>query len=202
MNVFVFFTDRLQILVNNIPNQEVGSFFSLTFNELLTLVVAISGVWIAICQFRKQMRESRESAKQTQKENWYLSVIVLPQIESINAFYRYIIDDCISDLHDANFSRLTTIGITAMSQDDLGWIANNQEMYKEKINSFFDHITSMARSYSPGLAISLSNLVMELEDDSIDLLNPLKGRSDNEKVRRVILGNKQRFISALYNNLT
>lgn len=124
-----------------------------------------------------------------------------PQIESINDFYKSIINDCIADLNDLTFSRLTTIGATALSQEDLEWIANKQEGCKEKINSFFDHITSMVRSYSPDLAISLSDLVMKLEDNSIELLNPLTGRSTNEEIRKLILENKQQFITALYNRL-
>lgn len=78
MSVLTFSVDKSRILVNNISNSEVSPFLSLTFNELLTLILAFSGIWIAISQFRKQMAENRKSAKQTQKENWYLSVIVLP----------------------------------------------------------------------------------------------------------------------------
>lgn len=201
MNVLVFSGKKIQILVSNVSAPESVSFFSLTFNELLTFIVACFGIWIAISQFRKQMKENREAAKQTQKENWYLSVIVLPQIESINHFYKSIIDNCIEDLNGITFNRLTRVGVTALSQNDLEWIANKQERYKENINSFFDHIIFMIKSYSPDLAISLSDLIMQLEDASIGILNPLTGRNTNEEIRRLILKNKQQFITALYASL-
>lgn len=47
------------IAVRVIAFEDNSSFCSLTLNEILTLVLTIVGVWVAICQFRNEMRKNR-----------------------------------------------------------------------------------------------------------------------------------------------
>ena len=60
------------IAVRVIAFEDNSSFCSLTLNEILTLVLTIVGVWVAICQFRNEMRKNRNetiNAINEQKKN-------------------------------------------------------------------------------------------------------------------------------------
>lgn len=55
---------------------------SITLGDILTIL----GFVIAIWQFTKQMKESRKVNDAAQRENWFLNVIVLPQLDQIMIF--------------------------------------------------------------------------------------------------------------------
>lgn len=51
-------------------------------------IIAILSILFAIYQFRKQMALSRQEHVDSQKETWFLNVIVLPQLPEIKGFYK------------------------------------------------------------------------------------------------------------------
>ena len=51
-------------------------------------IIATLSILFAIYQFRKQMALSRQEHVDSQKETWFLNVIVLPQLPEIKGFYK------------------------------------------------------------------------------------------------------------------
>lgn len=168
---------------------EKDSFFEFSLNEILTLLIAIIGAVIAVCQFRKQMEKNRELQTEQNKNNWYLSVIVIPQIQLINDFYRTLIHDLLND-----------ISRPIPSIVDLGTV---QSIRKEQINAFFEHVLSLVSSFDQELSNELSSKVQDLEDDVTIFLNRFFVNDDitiyfQSDIRRKLLENKKEIISLLY----
>lgn len=175
------------VLFNEKP--EENSFFDISLNEILTLLIAGFGVYVAISQFKKQMKKNRELQAEANKINWYLSVIVVPQIQLINDFYRSLIDELL-----LNISNPIT---------DLIQLATLQSQRKDQINAFFEHLLSLVSSYDQALSNELASKVQNLEDDVTSFLSQkYEGEIDDcnyqSDVRRKLLENKKEIINLLY----
>lgn len=170
---------------------EEKSFFEFSFNEILTLLIAAIGIIVAICQFRKQMNKNRQLQIEANKNNWYLSVIVIPQISLINDFYRVLIHDLLEDMSNPIRNNV-----------ELGTM---QSVRKEQINSFFEHVLALVSSFDQGLSNNLSLKVQDLEDDVTIFLQRFFTDDDiteyfQSDVRRQLLDNKKEIIKLLYLN--
>lgn len=178
-----------QIVVN--PVEHKDSYYYLSFNEVITLLLAVLSVAIAIYQFNKQMSKNREEQKVANKKNWFLSVIVLPQIEAVNAFYKKIIEDVLFDmsiLQPGNFGNIILL-------------SEKQAERKEQINAFFDHLQSLVRSFDISLSRRIADEVEKLEDEVTVMLGDFYFNIDNptrHEIRRRLLLSKKNVISLLY----
>lgn len=197
LNHIIASADSIVTPVNDVLIQQEPSYWHLTFNELLTLIVAIfglivaiTGLVVAICQFKKQMDKNREEQKQSNETNWYLTIIVQPQIEAINEFYKQLIDDLLLDIQ---------ISPDTITYKDL---AEKQATRKEQINAFFDHLQALVKSFDIDISMKIGDIVMDLEDKVVKLLMKHKfemGESLNPStIRRYLLMNKKDIITALY----
>lgn len=172
---------------------------AISFADYLTiggLLLTAIGLIIALCQFSRQMKYSRESALKNQKENWYLSVIVTPQLDVIDKFYKTfikIMENARLDITEAEDS---------MSNKE--WkikLAQKKNLTKATINETLDHLTALVRSYDIVLANEISNKVMELEDICTNILDHCES-NDINSIRKMILENKQHLINVLNKGLT
>lgn len=163
--------------------------WTITFGDILTIV----GFGLAIWQFRKQMKVSREANDAAQRETWFLNVIVLPQLNPINEFYKALIQlvieqqGKIKDLYISSANTPKEFNVK---------LANIKNECKEKINTFYDHIIVLVKSYDMQLGLSISDEIMNLEDICTSLLDDFSIPA-KEKILRNILNNKQKIISLL-----
>lgn len=163
------------------------NFISITMGDLITLI----GICIAIWQFRKQMIETRNTTTKNNKLNWFLNVIVLPQLNPINDFYKELITIIIADKSLLNEKR-----DECDETDFMVELAAVKQSRKTKINDFYDHFVSLIKSYNTEMARNVSAEIMELEDIVTALLDDSNSLNE-EKIRRDILQNKQRIIGLL-----
>lgn len=181
--------DTLYILHQVVHDSLKKNYFSLSFNEVLTLLFTIVGIVFAVWQFQKQLRKNREAQYDVNKKNWYLSVIVIPQLEGINAFFKEFIEDVWNDVQVLHGS------------DNLVLLGQKQAEVKDQINSFFEHLQSLLNSYDIDISRQISDCVMDLEDQAIIILNDACFSVDeftSNKIRRDLLLYKSRIISILY----
>lgn len=169
-------------------------FFSTPFSiaEALTLM----GILLAIYQFRKQMKETRNSTLKAQKENWYLNVIVLPQLENIDTFYKDFINTLSDELREIKSDATHMVA----ARLDLK-IAEKKQNLKSDINDKLEHITVLVRSFDTTLGSDVSSVVMELEDACTDILDHYNINT-LDTVRKAVLKNKQKLISELNKGLS
>lgn len=168
-----------------------GDIFSwaITFGDILTII----GFFIATWQFTKQMKEARKVNDAAQRENWFLNVIVLPQLNPIQEFYKELIELVITQ--QTEIKDLYTSPTNTPEEFNVK-VANIKNECKEKINTFYDHIVVLVKSYDKQLGSDTRNQIMELEDICTSLLDNFS-IPDKEKIRRDILDNKQKIISVL-----
>ena len=181
--------------------EETNSYWYLSFNEILTLFLAIAAFIIAYKQFRHEMRLSRTQSqeainneKKVKQREWYLTVIVYPQIESINNFYK----DYIEKLID-NIGRIRN-NILLSDLDMLTVQSTIIADSKERIYSFFDHLEFLVRPFDEELSEKIADKAMDLEDSTSKLIEYYFKKQDEslEEIRRLILLNKIDVISLLY----
>ena len=182
--------DSMSYAENHLLLQKDNVFsWTITFGDILTIV----GFGLAIWQFRKQMKVSREANDAAQRETWFLNVIVLPQLNPINEFYKALIQlvieqqGKIKDLYISSANTPKEFNVK---------LANIKNERKEKINTFYDHIIVLVKSYDMQLGLSISDEIMNLEDICTSLLDDFSIPA-KEKIRRNILNNKQKIISLL-----
>lgn len=176
--------------LNNMSNESWFS-WSLSLGEALTIICAIISVWIAIKQFNKTMNETRKLSVITQKETWFLNVIVLPQLEPINDFYKELLND-----FEIKKRTIQDISQKLQHQQYLLELAIIKQGGTQSINNFFDQICALVKSYDIQLGATIEGVVMELEDLFVKIIDSYdSGTEINE--RALILDNKQKLINTL-----
>lgn len=188
------------IAVRVIAFEDNSSFCSLTLNEILTLVLTIVGVWVAICQFRNEMRKNRNETinaineqKKERKRDWLLNVIIHPQIEEINLFYKEFIEKVCNDVNELRVDRKKRVQVLAKQ-------ARINADRQEQIHAFFDHLDPLIQPFDEKLSGKINDQVMDLEDMTSKLIEHyMKVDEPLYEIRRMLLLNKVNIIQLLYN---
>ena len=153
--------------------------FKLSLGELLTILVAIVAAWIAISQY-----------KSSKKDTWFLNVIVLPQLDPLKQFYLKLLENLKIDKKEIASKQKTA------HDSYIVYLATMKQQRKKEINDNFDHIIALVSSYDKKIGDKVSQVVMDLEDEYMDILD--KYSADSEvKEREIILANEQKMLSVL-----
>ncbi|MBE6273356.1 MAG: hypothetical protein E7097_05660 [Bacteroides sp.] len=175
--------------------------WSLSLNDFLTLLLSCAGFFIVLCQFRHEMKLSRKQSKEAsdkdikvKEREWYLSVIVQPQIDSINEFYKELIEKVSNDVENIRDNIYLSEMDILVCQSKI--IADNQEY----IYSFFDHLETLVQPFDEKLSMSIVDEAMDLEDRTSKLIEYYLKNKDESlgDIRRLLLLNKVNVISLLY----
>ena len=183
---------RCEIMQHQIAMLENESWYTtISFGDVLTIFCTLLGLGIAIWQYRKSAKEARRQSQRNQRETWFLQVIVLPQLEKINEFYIKILEKLEED----------KIKVQSLVEEKnhinyLNEMAGFQEHRKDEINTFFDHISALVKSYDKELGKKVDNVIMELEDIYVRILDNY-GNGQDVRERETILDNKEKLISIL-----
>ena len=139
------------------------------------------------------MVASRKEHLQAQKENWYLSIIVLPELNSIKEFYDDLVKDIISRQNSLMTSRCKE-GYDVM-------VSQNQAVVIENISIYFIKLINLVRSYNMKLGDILDDHIDKLQDICTNLLsNDLKDPSAD--IRKLIMNHESSLIALLNKGLS
>lgn len=109
--------------------------FEIPIFDAIGNVLTAIGLWGAYYQFTKQNQENRRLQKEQNEKNWYISVIVIPQLSSINSMFESLIENV-----DQSYKQLKF-------KPDLIDQAARQSESKEIISSSLSHVQQMVSSY-------------------------------------------------------
>lgn len=131
--------------------------FECSIVDILNILIAIFGFCFAIYQFIHQNTENRKTIIDQNNKNWYLSVLVIPYLDRINAFF----DELVNSVKELEKS---------MDNTDLILRAKNQMVNKEKVGAFFVPIEASLASYDDSIRELVSNLGLSLQDEVTNLI--------------------------------
>lgn len=151
--------------------------------DIINAIIAILGFVFAIYQFTRQNQENRKSNIEQNNKNWYLSVLVIPQLERINLFF------------EETVGSLKTLKDT-IDNTDLLLRAKEQRVYNEKISAFFSPLEASFASYNETLRKSISDLGLALQDEVTKIVG--EEGLDNTEIERRIMSFKGLLISIMY----
>lgn len=160
---------------------------SLDFNifEFVDNILTGLALWLAYWQFRKQNEENRSLQRQQNEKNWYVSVIVVPQIDTINRMFSTLIDE-VKNGHNE---------IIANSQN-LVLKASKQSACKRLVESYLEHIVQMVSSFDRTTGTKISQIEMNLQDETTNMLE--RNALSEMDVRSSILKYNGELFTALF----
>ncbi len=166
-------------------------FFNVGFNlhfecgimDIINSFIAILGFLFAIYQFREQNEENRKSIVEQNNKNWYLTVLVIPQLERINNFFDVLVQDLKEYKKNTN-------------NNDLLLRAKEQMKQKEKISAFFAPLEASISSYDNVLREKISNLGLSLQDETTNIIS--EANLDISVLESRVIEHKGKLIGLLY----
>ena len=180
-------------VLNNVSENAKCSWFEwkVTVGDVLTFL----GIAIAIYEYWRNSKESREQALSSQKETWFLNVIVLPQLDSINKFYQDLIIGIVDDKGIVEGFRKEDFDQCLVD------VAGLMKQRKDEINGFFDHIVALVMSYDENLGRDINDIVMALEDIYVKAIDGYVKDENVDNIRAQFLQHKQQLIAKLNTGL-
>lgn len=157
--------------------------FNCSFLDVLNTLIALGGIIFAIYQFAHQNKENRETTIDQNNKNWYLSVLVIPNLDRINQFF----DDIVNTLKDM-------CGKTG--NNDLFLRAKKQYNTKDKVIAFFTPLEAALSSYDATIRKMVSILGLSLQDEVTNIIGE-KSISSTEIEKR-IMNYKGKLIGIMY----
>lgn len=176
---------------SNVVNDSAHWFdATVSIGDLLSLFGTLLGLGLAIHQYKKSSKASRDQDQQNQKETWFLNVIVLPQLEPINSFYHNLFKSLEED---------KTYVASLASEAHKDYVINLAKLKarrKKEINDFFDQIIALVESYDVALSSKVGQHVMNLEDIYVNIIDSYSDKSEINE-REKVLNNKKELIVTL-----
>ena len=189
---------ELLVLIFDAMNIVPVFYMSLDFNlfDAIDNILTIFALWLAYWQFTKQNKENRNLQKhqnevnralqkQQNEKNWYISVIVIPQMDKINTLFH--------ELVKAVKEGCTSIEATP---NDFVLMATKQKVCKSLIASYLEHIVQLVSSYDSSTGSKISVIEMELQDEATKMIE-VKNLQESE-IRSRVLAYNGRLISTLF----
>ena len=189
---------ELLVLIFDAMNIVPVFYMSLDFNlfDAIDNILTIFALGLAYWQFTKQNEENRNLQKrqnevnralqkQQNEKNWYISVIVIPQMDKINTLFH--------ELVKAVKEGCTSIEATP---NDSVLMATKQKECKSLIASYLEHIVQLVSSYDSSTGSKISVIEMELQDEATKMIE-VKNLQESE-IRSRVLAYNGRLISTLF----
>jgi len=161
--------------------------FNLSFDssivDVLSILIAILGFVFAVYQFIHQNTENRKTTIDQNNKNWYLSVLVIPYLDRINAFF----DELVNSIKQLK-----------KGMDNTNMLLRTKEQHnnKEKVSAFFTPIEATLASYDNFIRESVSNLELSLQDEVTHIIS--ESRFEPSEIENRIMEFKGKLIGILY----
>lgn len=166
--------------------------YTVSIGDILTVL----GFVVTLYIFYRQLKESRKEGKDNLRSNWFLDVIVQPNMAEINELYVNIVKDT-----DQSRSSLHQRYDNSDSAKDINLdLAKKQREAKDSIKDFFDHFRTLLMASEPVIANQTDAIVDELVDIVTKHMDDYES-DDIESCKRKVLVNKEKLIAVLYKGL-
>ncbi len=156
-------------------------------NFISTIALAVT-LFIFIIQNCKSNKDRKKGIKQ----NWFMSVIIQPNLSNIDNFYNKIqqrINSNISELKGTTDGRF----ITRKK-------ARANRALRDLRNNFFDNFVTIVQSYDKSLATKINKTINDLQDLCSQQIDNFS-YADKLQIKKKIYENRAALISLLYEGI-
>lgn len=163
-------------------------------DNLLRDFIAILTLILSFLAFAYELYKTRKANRQYLESTWYLKVIVEPNMDMINKFYQDIILECdksVSTLFSDYENNMPTKEFKTKN-------ATLKRKIKDEIKNSLDHFTTLLNVSEPGVTKKINNQLDQLVDIVTSNIDNYENWNNEMSSKSQILGNKQGFISILY----
>ena len=182
-------TDRseLNCEVSEARKEELNFFGT----DLFANLVSAGALLITLIIFIIQTWQARKEQRRTINENWYLSIILQPNMDELDEFYKeeaQQLDTQINKLKGRHGKETTEK-------------AKSIKLLRDLKNDFFNHFILMVQGYDVNIAQNAEDILNELTDlntDCIDHFNKVNIADS----KRLVFENKAKLINALYKGIS
>lgn len=159
--------------------------------DMFANLVSAGALLITLVIFIIQSRQSRKEQRRTIKENWYLSIILQPNMEELDKFYKEEAEELERQINrlKGHHSRETIEK------------AKSIKVLRNRKNDFFNHFILMIQGYDVNIAQKAEDILNELTDlysESIDHYASV----DIPDKKRQVYENKAKLINALFKGIS
>lgn len=151
--------------------------------DIFNALIAAMGFGFAIYQFIKQNVYNRLSTAEQNNKNWYLSVLVIPQLERINNYF----DETVCQLKELK---------NEMDDNNLILRAQEQRKQNDKISAFLAPLEAEISSYDNALREKISELELSLQDEITKIISDTSVEPTG--IERRVMEYKGKLIGLLY----
>lgn len=165
-----------------------NSFFS---TDLFANLVSAGALLITLIIFIIQTRQTRKEQRRTIKENWYLTIILQPNMEELDDFFKEEAEQLETQINK----------LRGRHGKETTEKAKSLKILRDLKNDFFNHFILMVQGYDVNIAQKAEDILNELADlnsECIDHYNKVN-IADN---KRKVFENKAKLINVLYNGIS
>lgn len=155
-------------------------------------LIATIALVITLVIFIIQTYMSGRAQKKNLKENWFLTVIVQPNLKNIESFYENtaeLLSEEIKRIKRTNQQRITLEKAKA-----------NRKM-QQRENDFFIYFVTLIQSYNSELANKVDATLNKLQDERAQWIDHYNDANIDD-CKRKIYSNKSDLISILYSSIS
>lgn len=166
--------------------------YAVSIGDILTVL----GFAVALLIFYLQLKESRKEGKENLRSNWFLDVIVQPNMAAINDMYVNIVEQANKNRSELRRKYENSFSAKVLTLE----LARMQREAKDSIKDFFDHFRALLMASEPTIAAQTDAVVDELVDIVTNHMDNYES-GDSESCKRQVLSNKEKLIAILYKGL-
>lgn len=174
--------------VTTIPEGEEHNFFG---TDLFANLVSAGALLITLVIFIIQTRQARKEQRRTIKENWYLTIILQPNMEKLDNYYT----------NEAAQLETQINKLRGRHGKDTIEKAKSIKVLRDLKNDFFNYFILMVQGYDVNIAQAAENILNELMDLNSNCIDQYK-KVDLADSKRRVFENKAKLINALYKGIS
>ena len=189
---FVFTYQPLDSIYYSKKEDELERLEKIISTDFYANVISTLAIILTIAIFIRQNYINNKDRKKETKKNWYMSVIIQPNLNNIDKFYNQIHQRINNNI---NALKGITDGRFIQRQK-----ARANRTLRDLRNDFLDNFVTIVQSYDKSLATKINKTINDLQDlCSQQIDNYLN--TDISQIKKKIYENRASLISLLYEGI-
>lgn len=189
---FVFTYQPLDSIYYSKKEDELERLEKIISTDFYANVISTLAIILTIAIFIRQNYINNKDRKKETKKNWYMSVIIQPNLNNIDKFYNQIHQRINNNI---NALKGITDGRFIQRQK-----ARANRTLRDLRNDFLDNFVTIVQSYDKSLATKINKTINDLQDLCSQQIDNYSN-TDISQIKKKIYENRASLISLLYEGI-